>query len=100
MRWFSARAADARGEEVVTPSDDATIRAIVTLLGRNKVAILLAAARAERETPNEILESLHALEGLSLPEAPTRRALATGESVRREGRLEEAERDLSSAPNA
>jgi tetratricopeptide (TPR) repeat protein len=94
MRWFSARAADARGEEVVTPSDDATIRAIVTLLGRNKVAILLAAARAERETPNEILESLHALEGLSLPEAPTRRALATGESVRREGRLEEAERHL------
>ncbi|MFO0669768.1 MAG: tetratricopeptide repeat protein [Polyangiaceae bacterium] len=99
VRLFLARAEDARGERIPA-RDRASALAIVRLLGSNKPAILLAAARADRETPGEILAALRVLAGMGAPDDDARRALVAGEASRVAGRLGEATRHLRRAKDA
>lgn len=100
MRLFVDRANDARGEEVVTRADQEHVRAIVRLLGANKPAILLAASRADRESPREILAALRALDGMGAPDEDARSALRAGEASRLSGRLASAGKLLHRALDA
>lgn len=92
VRLFYARASDARGAPVLGDRD--LVRAIVERLAGHRVAILLAAARADVSSIEEIARSIEALDGAEVPRASLREKLAESDALRAEGRLAEAAREL------
>ena len=94
VRLFVARAEDARGEPAVEDADLPHVRRIVGILGGNRAAILLAAARTTEMSPKALADALEHMDAADTPEKDVRARLARGEENRRLGRLVEASCDL------
>jgi tetratricopeptide (TPR) repeat protein len=94
MRLFAAHAADARGARVVGKNDREAVRAIVRLLGHNRVGIQLAAARAAELSPAVIATGLQQLHDNALSTKGARKKLARGEADRLLGQLPSAASQL------
>ncbi|MBK6692127.1 MAG: tetratricopeptide repeat protein [Myxococcales bacterium] len=97
VRLFCARAEDARGEAAITSTERAAVVRIVDLLGRNRVAVLLAAGRAATESAHEIEADLRALATFDENEPRGRDAVAAAETARHHGDLRKAARLATSA---